>query len=634
MSQTSRHYAGLADASYEDHPPRKEPYAIGGVEYKALEHYSNPRTGYQGTIYQRMDTGDIVVAHRGTEGNKLWEGIVKDGVFVDGAMVLKEVNPQLQDALALTQRAIQHAERGSRYYGKHSLEVIQVGHSLGGTLAQICAYRFDQRGETFNAYGAAGLGYGILEGGDRVTNHVMAADTVSAASPHFGRVRVYATAQEIAALQLMGYASDRGAMDVRAPVPAALMTLGSHSMHKFLDVDGKGHPDRSVLADPVAQQLAQLYDPMIEKFRSDLASRREAFTVASQLPNQAVAYGGRVAAQALDAAGDATRQATQWQADLANQATQAAGARVQAGVKVAGTTTARVRELAGELEAKIDEAQGELQARGTGLGAVTLRRMGDMLPDAWERRLDDQADRLTQAGQDALRRNQAEAAAARQDGQKDVATIVQGTRTVELETVRVTAQISDVQQATIGGIGHRADRGLEIAGRVVEQAARLTVPPGHIPGDDTRVNVPPHESTAPRRGPPSDHRDHDEEQARPARDDQTQAFPIEHPHYPLYAALEERLPGVAKEKIAEVTHQAVVGGVTDPGQIRAVVVHEDQVWVAGRTPGDRSNVSLSEPPPSLDASLRGIESSDRLQMQQIAQFQEQQRSASQGHALT
>lgn len=633
MSLTSQQHAGLADASYKDHVPRKEPYAIGGIEYKALEHYSNPRTGYQGTIYQRTDTGEIVVAHRGTEGNKLWEGIVKDGVFVDGAMVLRQVNPQIEDALALTQRAIQHAERSAPEYGMRVLEVTQVGHSLGGTLAQICAYRFKQRGETFNAYGAAGLGYGILEGGNRVTNHVMAADTVSAASPHFGRVRVYATAEEIAALQLMGYANDRGAMDVRAPVSAALMTLGSHSMHKFLDVDGKGHPDRSVLADPVAQQLAQLYDPMIEKFRSDLASRREAFTVASQLPNQAVGYGGRVAAQALDAAGEATRQATQWQADLANQATQAAGARVQAGAQVAGTTAARVRELAGELEAKIDEAQGALQARGTALGAVTLHRMGDMLPDAWERRLDDQADRLAQAGQDALRRNQAEAATARQDGQNDVAAIVQGTRTVELETVRVTAQISDVQQATIGGIGHRADRGLEIAGRVVEQAARLTVPPGHIPGDDTRLNAPQHEGAAPRRGPPSDHRDDDEEQGRPARNDQTQAFPTDHPRYALYAALEERLPGVAKEKVAEITHQALVGGVTDPRQIRAVVVHEDQVWVAGRIPGDRANVSLSEPPPSLQESLRGIESSDRLQLQQMAHLQEQQRSVSQGYAL-
>lgn len=212
MSLTSQQYASLAGASYKDHVPRNDPYVIGGVEYKALEHYSNPRTGYQGTIYQRMDTGEIVVAHRGTEGNKLWEGIVKDGAFVDGAMVLRQVNPQIEDALALTQRAIQHAEWSAPDYGIRAPEVTQVGHSLGGTLAQICAYRFNQRGETFNAYGAAGLGYGIPAGGDRVTNHVMAADTVSAASPHFGQTKVYATAQEIATLQNWGYANDRNPM--------------------------------------------------------------------------------------------------------------------------------------------------------------------------------------------------------------------------------------------------------------------------------------------------------------------------------------------------------------------------------------------------------------------------------------
>lgn len=413
-----------------------------------------------------------------------------------------------------------------------------------------------------------------------------------------------------------------------------MMALGSHSMHKFLDVDGKGQPDRSVLADPVTQQLAQLYDPMIDKFRGDIALRREAFTTVSQLPNQAAAYGGRVAAQALDASGDATRQATQLQADLANQAAQAVGARVQAGAQAAGTTAARVREMAGEAEAKIDEAQGLLQARGAALGAGMLRSMGDMLPDAWEKRIDDQADRLAQAGQDALRRNQAEAAAARLDSQQDVAAIQQGTRTVELETVRVTAQVGDIQQAIIAGIGHSADRGLDVAGRIIEQTTRLAVPPGHVPGDDAGLRVPRHDVNAPRMGPPNDHRHHEEEQGRPARDDQAQAFPTDHPRYPLYAALEARLPGVAKEKVAEITHQAAVGGVTDPRQIRDVVVHDDQVWVAGRIPGDRANVSLSEPPPSLQESLRGIESSDRQQMQQVAQFQAQQRAASQGHALT
>ncbi len=74
MRTSSQQYAGLAEKSYGDeyrsgvYPPDETPrFKYEGVEYKVLEHYSNPRTGYQGTIYQRVDTGEIVVGHRGTE---------------------------------------------------------------------------------------------------------------------------------------------------------------------------------------------------------------------------------------------------------------------------------------------------------------------------------------------------------------------------------------------------------------------------------------------------------------------------------------------------------------------------------------------------------------------------------------
>ncbi len=146
--------------------------------------------------------------------------------------------------------------------------VTVTGHSLGGTLAQVTAHHFDLKGETFNAYGANSLGLRIPEGGNAVTNHVMAGDMVSAASGHYGQVKVYAAPQEIATLAangfdntthwtdpLRGYSPINFATGTTPPntVGAAFSMVGnSHLMHNFVNVDGAGQPDRSVLNDPAA----------------------------------------------------------------------------------------------------------------------------------------------------------------------------------------------------------------------------------------------------------------------------------------------------------------------------------------------------------------------------------------------
>ena len=518
MSVTSQQYAGLANKSYSDeyrpgaYPPDEAPrFTYEGVEYKVLEHASNPRNGYQGMIFQRVDTSEIIVTHRGTEE------IVKDGALTDGAMVFSRVNPQEADAIALTQRAIDRARDIGRESG-HVPEVTVTGHSLGGTLAQVTAHHFGLRGETFNAYGAASLGYRVDKGGDSILNHVMAGDTVSAASPHFGQVRVYASASEIAALHNCGYANDRNPLDPRAPGVAIGVLAGSHRMHHFLNEDGEGKRDRSALSDPAAHQLAEVFDPMIDRFRGDFAAARGVATVVARGP-----YGN-----ALDALG----------------------------------------ELRGPLPA------GEPAARA-GRVAAAEAAATQRLADYHERRQQFFRDRLPPIDRDArspeqLRRPETD------DGSGPIIRY----RTPDY------LQPASPEHRGRGSVGSDHERA--------------------TPSSDTRLK----------------------------RDDHAQTFPTDHPRYPLYSALEERLPGVAKEKIAEITHQAVLGGVTDPGQIRAVVVHEDQVWVAGRIPGDRANVSLSEPPPSLQESLRGIESSDRLQVQQMVHLQEQQRSASQGQALS
>ncbi|AZR28122.1 lipase [Xanthomonas vasicola pv. arecae] len=277
MKPTSQQYAILSNEGYVDHkvgkrgPGDRERVDVGGESYEILEHFNNRKTGYQGTIYQRVGGGDIVVAHRGTEE------ILRDAVQADGSMVLQRINPQADDAIALTKNALGYAAKQEQRTG-HAPEVTVTGHSLGGALAQISAHHFDLKGETFNAYGAASLAYRIPEGGTSVVNHVMAADPVSAASPHYGEVRVYARPNEIATLSAMGYSNSRvNFLIPDAPVASAVSSLGSHAIKNFLD-------ERSPLNDPQARQLADQNKRMINEYRSDLDEIRAGISLLSRGP--------------------------------------------------------------------------------------------------------------------------------------------------------------------------------------------------------------------------------------------------------------------------------------------------------------------------------------------------------------
>ena len=290
MSLSTQQHADLASDAYTDRktgvrrPNERDFESINGTTYRILEHVNNPRTGYAGTVYQRVDTGDIVVAHRGTEVDQGIAALTKDGVLADGRMVVNRSNPQAPEAIELTRHAINRANDIGQEFGKVP-QVTVTGHSLGGTHAQITAHHFGLQGETFNAYGAASLGLGIPRGGDAVTNHFMASDFVSAASPHYGEVRSYASREEVNVLQASGYENnDRFLFDSRSPGKAHGMLLGMHAMHNFTAKNGDGQPDRSIFDDPFARQRANDNVAMFEKFRDEQAlARGVATTVATRL---------------------------------------------------------------------------------------------------------------------------------------------------------------------------------------------------------------------------------------------------------------------------------------------------------------------------------------------------------------
>ncbi|OOW86676.1 lipase [Xanthomonas campestris pv. vitiswoodrowii] len=281
MSLTSQQYAALAYGAYQKPDrlgPRSPIVDIGGVPCRHLDYIDRP-SGYQGVIYERADTGEMVVVHRGSEFDRQ---PLLDGVLADGGMVATRHNAQVADAITFTQRALKYAEQKHLSTGLPIPDVTVSGHSLGGNLAQVTAHHFGLKGQTFDAYGAVSLDRRIPEGGSDVINHVMAGDAVSAASRHYGQVKVYATPHEIAVLKAADYANDPDALDARDPVSAAVKLGESHRMHNFLPVDGAGKADTSVLEDPSTQQLARQYAPMIEKYRGDIETLRSGLTVYSR----------------------------------------------------------------------------------------------------------------------------------------------------------------------------------------------------------------------------------------------------------------------------------------------------------------------------------------------------------------
>ncbi|MGK9142368.1 lipase [Xanthomonas euvesicatoria] len=281
MSLTSQQYAALTRDGYdkpEDTGERSAVVNIGGLPVRRLQYVDKP-SGYQGVIYERADTREIVVVHRGSEFDRQ---PLLDGALADGGMVATRHNAQVADAITFTQRALKYAEQKHLSTGLPIPDVTVAGHSLGGNLAQVTAHHFGLKGQTFDAYGAVSLDRRIPEGGSDVINHVMAGDAVSAASRHYGQVKVYAIPQEIAVLKAADYVNDRSALDARDPLSAAVRLGESHRMHNFLPVDGAGKADTSVLEDPSTQQLARRYAPMIEKYRGDIETLRSGLTVYSR----------------------------------------------------------------------------------------------------------------------------------------------------------------------------------------------------------------------------------------------------------------------------------------------------------------------------------------------------------------
>jgi flagellar motor protein MotB len=296
MTISADQYALLSQDAYKTHVVN-DTVTLDGVKYKVLDEVHNHVTGYQGTAYVRADTGEVVIAHCGTDTARM---AVQD-IGTDVGMVLAGVNVQTADAEAFTKQAL---ELGKRYDQQLGLpfQATVTGHSLGGTLAEITAYKFDLHGQTFNAYGAAGLAQGIPAGGNQVIDNVRATDVVSAASKHFGEVRIYASQQDIDKLEKAGYTNQPG---FHLANPIAGVDLDAHSINNFTpDNPRLGH---SIIS-PENAELYKANKGMIDSYRHDVLAVRTVASVGWEIPDAILTeaksagryIGGKVAEGARD----------------------------------------------------------------------------------------------------------------------------------------------------------------------------------------------------------------------------------------------------------------------------------------------------------------------------------------------
>ena len=209
--------------------------------------------------------------------------------------------------MAFTRRVVEVAKKTESDYPR-PVAITITGHSLGGTLAEITAAKFNLPAETFNAYGPAGLknlkDYGVDVNGKypNIVNHVRATDVVSAGSPHFGEVHTYAAPQDIESLRRGRYL-ESGSLHLPTN-PLLTADLSAHKMSNFLpnnDVIGE-----SILS-PLNEARARAYRAPIALYRQDVVQGRIDLTmVAHRTPSPLHQFnpldpGVKLQAQALDA---------------------------------------------------------------------------------------------------------------------------------------------------------------------------------------------------------------------------------------------------------------------------------------------------------------------------------------------
>ncbi|UPG87488.1 hypothetical protein L2Y94_09090 [Luteibacter aegosomatis] len=185
MRPSSTQYAFLSQKIYD--PLTVDEYVSSDVRHYKVVYTSPPSSvNYKGAVFLDEENSQLIVANKGTEASNIHD------IIADMSMGMGAAPTQWPEAARTMRWALDYAERNQISTSNISI----TGHSLGGALAQLQASMPESAGvhaETFNAYGAMRLAHDPsihvdpASAQDRITNHRMYHDPVSALATMIGR---------------------------------------------------------------------------------------------------------------------------------------------------------------------------------------------------------------------------------------------------------------------------------------------------------------------------------------------------------------------------------------------------------------------------------------------------------------
>ncbi|MGB3462743.1 MAG: hypothetical protein WBA33_12350 [Rhodanobacter lindaniclasticus] len=626
MSPTAQELAAAASDSYKnrlqsDVDGKGMLVHFGGRKYRVFAYRADPATGFHATAYiGAAEPFNIIIAYRGTDPDiKHHTRTTIQDAATDFTMVKDQVNPQEAAARAFTGEVLDKAQA----LGISRDHVTVAGHSLGGALAQIEAFRFGLRGMTFNAYGAADLGYGVPAGGDSMTNYVMAGDVVSAASQHYGRTITLASEEDITSLRAGRYLD--AASGAPPPNPLLAMRLGDHGNANFLPTPDHADP---LSAGDLAQAEARYasHREAFDRFRGDVATDRAALaaalapgmkaTWANLLPrvqDQLAEYHAHLVDAPIHATVEHNRAVAGIEEGLAQyhdamlaggpQAQQAA-AQVADRLHAAGQTMQRqADELARDATAFMPVAP--LAVGGAAMGAEIVGHVAHTTADGYAgaSQLAGTAARAGSefvAGQFETARHAVETGA-----QLTARAATQVVHTQESALARATDHVLDVY----GDLSHTVDTTRQIVTRGIEAAE-------HAAGRLHDVLRHPERALNPEA--------HNDTPAQHNANVLRHLGDPAHPQHALHATLADTMPScTSAARLAQATAACHAHGITADNLQRIHIDGKAMSFASSSRPWEMAQADLTQPPPTMQQSLQQMQAVDQQRACQAAPFQPQ-----------